>query len=115
VDILADIGNCHFVDEDISGIVGALFERIKHVHIKDYRVTGAPIANQRSCKTQNGRYLTDCEIGVGDIGVSDAIATLEGAGYKGMYSLEFAKLSSDDEPLRVIERLTGSDRVLEET
>ena len=110
VDILADIGNCHFVDEDISGIVGALFERIKHVHIKDYRVTDAPIPNQRSCKTQNGRYLTDCEIGVGDIGVSDAIATLEGAGYKGMYSLEFAKLSSDDEPLWVIERLTGSDR-----
>jgi sugar phosphate isomerase/epimerase len=109
VKILADFGNCRFVDERIEDIAVSLVGGIKHAHIKDYRVTGAPLPDKKSYKTRKGSYLTDCEIGIGDVDVAGSIAALEGAGYGGMYSLEFARLSDDGEPQRVIERLLCLD------
>ena len=106
VGVVADIGNILFVDESPADLINTLFDRIKHVHIKDYRVTGAPIIGKRSYKTRFGRYLTDCEIGVGDADALLSVKTLEALGYKGMYSLEFAALESFDEAQRVIDGLT---------
>ena len=105
VNILADLGNIMFVDETSESLVSELADMIRHVHIKDYEVSMAPVPGKRNYRTSLGRYLNDTEIGTGNANVSSALGGLIGGGYGGMYSLEFARVA-DGEVERVIMRLT---------
>ena len=107
--ILLDFGNILFVDESSTSLAQRLSGSVVHAHIKDYRVTGAPL-DSRSYRTLGGRYLTDCEIGTGDVDVLATAEALERAGYRGMYSLEFAAPVSDAEARRVLNLLTGGEK-----
>ncbi len=102
---LLDVGNIMFVDERAEDFLDAYAEKTVHVHIKDYKLTDAPIPGQTSYKTLGENYLTACEIGTGDINFEKIADGLRGIGYSGYYSLEVENVSGEDEIDRVLQRM----------
>lgn len=106
IGLVADVGNILFVDEKGEDFIRAAGRRLRHVHLKDYRITKAPL-HEGSYTTLKGNYLTDCEIGTGDVNYKEITAAFAEAGYAGMYALEVAAVEDRAEVERVFCRMEG--------
>ena len=104
VGTLLDVGNIMMLDECAEDFFRVFANRTKHVHIKDYQLTDSPTSGV-CYKTRAGKYLTDCEMGLGDISLRDTVAAIEASGYTGYYSLEFSNVKNESEVDRVLERM----------
>jgi len=100
VGICGDVGNGLFVDASAREIYDAFLTDIRHVHVKDYRVTDSPDPQKRSYVSRAGRYLTDCPIGEGVTDFRYCFEKLKRAGYDGDVSLEL--LGDDREILQTV-------------
>ena len=103
IGIVADFGNSLFVDEGPVEFIEKMGSRICHAHIKDYLYTTD--YTDGSMKTQGGKYLTDIEIGMGDVDIDGSLTALEKIGYTGAFSLEFGPSATEEEAIRTVSRL----------
>ena len=101
---LLDVGNSLFVDEDSTEFLSAFSHNIRHVHIKDFALSDLQPADSSYYKSLGGKYITYCEVGTGVVDFAKIATGLKAAGYNGLYSLEFADVSGEDEVERVLKR-----------
>ena len=87
VGVCADMGNSFFVDESPALIFERFAKDVKHVHMKDYRVTGAKPEGM-AYVTPGGRWLQDCRVGEGDAEAARCLKALKKVGYNGWFSFE---------------------------
>lgn len=111
IGIVADVGNCLFVDESPQDFIRAAGERICHAHLKDYLVTDVPHPERRSYRTKGGKYLTDALIGEGDVDYVAVMDAFRQAGYQGMYALECPGIQTIEEANRILDRITSGKDV----
>lgn len=97
IGLLFDAGNVLFVDERPEDFCKALGHEVRHVHLKDYKLTSTPLP-PKSYETAGGQYLTECELGEGTVDHATLSQALKAAGYRGDLALEFAP-APDDEAL----------------
>lgn len=95
VGICGDMGNSLFVDCEPAAVLRALGSEIRHAHIKDYRISDAPL--EGASRSAGGRYLLDAAPGDGSIDLAACFGVLREAGYDGAVAFEFA---SDDETVK---------------
>ncbi len=90
-ELLLDVGNVYFVDEEPYDMARELAPIIKHVHFKDYqrRSSLEECEGVRAYETKNGNYLYDVKLGTGVIDFARIFNILLDAGYDGWYSLEY--------------------------
>ena len=89
VGVCADVGNPLFSDCDPVALTAAVAEDVKHVHLKDYIRTDAPLAGKPSNQVSKaGKYLYDCPIGEGIVDIGGFLKVLERVGYDGDLSYE---------------------------
>ena len=110
IGIVADVGNCLFVDEQPQHFIRAVGPRICHVHLKDYLVTDAPHGEKRSYRTKGSKYLTDERIGAGHIDYDAVMDAFDAVGYGGMYALESTDIKTMEEANEILDLLTGTCR-----
>lgn len=105
---LLDVGNIMFLDERAESFYPHIASATRHVHIKDFALTEAPHPTRPSFKTAGGAYLTDCEIGTGDVDLEAIAGVLAKYGYGGVYSMEYSDcVEGEDEvtkTLRTVEK-----------
>ncbi len=87
VGVCGDLGNILFADECPEDFIRAFVSEIRHVHIKDYRVTDKPVRDT-SMRSAGGKYLTETPVGEGDAHVAECLGILREAGYRGKTALE---------------------------
>ena len=92
--VCMDFGNSFFMDEAPEQLLAAVLPRIRHVHVKDYRVVDTP---EPLC-TLNGTNLRDADCGKGIVNWPKCLSILRKGGYDGWYSMEL--FSTDPEILR---------------
>ena len=92
--LVADLGNIFFVDERPEDFIGAFADRIVHVHVKDYlwKPGSAFCPGRGWYQTLNGSYLRDTVPGHGAVDFPAVLRVLDGMGYEGWYSLEYAAM-----------------------
>ena len=86
VGVVADFGNIAQAGEDIIPFLKAFMPHICHVHIKD--VLMKPENEGPALKTLDDRYMYEVKLGTGEVPMSEAVALLDNAGYRGCYALE---------------------------
>ncbi len=87
VGVCGDFGNILFADESPEDFLRAFASEIRHVHIKNYRVTNERVSN-RSMRSAGGRFLTEAVLGEGAVDAAACLAILKDAGYAGHTALE---------------------------
>ncbi|MBQ8408304.1 MAG: sugar phosphate isomerase/epimerase [Clostridia bacterium] len=97
VGLCADVGNSLFVDDDPVELFRELAPYAMHVHVKDYRISNAPLELPNPLRSKGGTWLYDVEIGKGDIHIAECLTQLKNAGYNGYISLE---VSGDDQEMK---------------
>ena len=102
--LVADVGNLLFVDETPQDFLRKAGNAVLHAHIKDYACVD-PAAEGNAYRSRAGRRFCDAEIGTGCLPPDRILDLFAEIGYRGMFSLEFARVRSDEEALRVIERI----------
>ena len=110
VGICGDVANGLFADTPVNEIYDRFIGDIKHVHIKDYRMSDAPEGISKALMSAGGKYLYECPIGTGVTDFFYCFEKLKAAGYDGDISFEFA--SEDPEVRRAMEfvrRLLGKE------
>lgn len=80
-----DNGNFILADEMPLDALAPLYDRICHVHIKDFKLDPTGEARLR---TPSGKAYGGCAIGEGDCQVRECVAELKRRGYDGWLSLE---------------------------
>lgn len=88
VGICGDVANSLFVDVSAESIYNAFAKKIKHVHVKDYRMTDHPDPETEPYVSRGGTYLYDCPIGAGVTDFRYCFETLKAAGYRGDVAFE---------------------------
>lgn len=88
VGVVADFGNIYQADDKIENFINAFSDRIVHVHIKDVALSNNK-DNASALETRNGNYMTEVEIGTGDIDFKNAIFLLKSKGYDGYFAIEY--------------------------
>lgn len=111
IGIVADVGNCLFVDEQPQDFIRAAGQRICHAHLKDYFITETPHTEKTSYRTRGGKYLTDAIIGQGDIDYAAVMEAFRQAGYRGMYALECPGIQTLEEANRTLDQITSGKDV----
>lgn len=101
VGICGDVGNGLFVDCSAKEIYDAFLGEIKHVHVKDLRVTDTSDPDKTPYVSRGGKYLYDCPIGEGVIDFRYCFEKLKSVDYDGDISLEI--LGDDREILRTLD------------
>ncbi|MBD3388601.1 MAG: TIM barrel protein [Candidatus Altiarchaeales archaeon] len=92
IHITLDLAHALVQEEDIGDYIGMLGDRIRHVHISDFK----------------GLEHLHLPIGRGDLDFTDALKALKKTGYKGVFSLEgvpqnpFTAIPEETEELRNI-------------
>lgn len=108
VGIVADFGNIAQSGDDLLEFIKTYSDRIVHAHIKDITITDEPIS-EYSLKTLPGKFMTEAEIGKGDVKIKEAIELLKSYGYNGYYGIEYSAGSDDslviDESLNYVDSL----------
>lgn len=111
IGIVADVGNCLFVDEQPEDFIRAAGQRICHAHLKDYLVTDAPHPERTSYRTKDSKYLTDTFIGEGSIDYAAVMEAFRQVDYRGMYALECPGIRTMEEANRILDRITAGKDV----
>ena len=96
VGICGDFGNSLFVDIDPIEIFRHFSADIRHVHVKDYRLTDIPEPNKRTYESLGGRLIYDAPLGTGVVDFREGFRLLAACGYNGTVSLE---LDGEDEEI----------------
>ncbi len=96
VGICGDFGNSLFVDVDPVEIFRRFGTEIRHVHVKDYRLSDHQETNQRSYESLSGRLIYETKLGTGAVNFAEGFRLLKQYGYDGAVSLEF---DGDDQEL----------------
>ena len=104
VGFLLDVGNSLFMDEDSNRMLSAFSADVRHVHIKDFAVSDFKPTEGSYYQSISGKYITDCEVGTGAVDFDGIRRGLKAINYDGLYSLEFANVSGEDEVDRVLKR-----------
>ncbi len=97
VGICADFGNPLFVGAEPKEVIARLAQYVRHVHVKDYLRTAAPIAERDGYCLADGHRLYDTMPGDGVVDVPGCLRILRGSGYDGALAFE---MSGSDEMLR---------------
>ncbi len=97
IGICGDFGNSFFVDVDPKDIFDRFAAEIRHVHVKDYRLTHEIDPAKRVYESLSGRYIYDTEVGTGAVDFTHGFRALQAVGYDGAVSFE---IEGSDEELR---------------
>ena len=91
VGICGDFGNSVFVDVAPEMFFERFAEHIKHIHIKDYRITDRPDkeCDKASYRSQGGKWIYDADFGCGSIHIQKCFDILKQIKYDGKISFEF--------------------------
>lgn len=95
VGVCGDLGNILFADEDPECFIRTFASDIRHVHIKDYKVTRESMGAS-SMRSQGGRFLTEIPVGEGDAHVATCLSILRETGYRGHTALELSFAFPDE-------------------
>ena len=101
VGICGDVANGLFADTSAVDIYNAFLPAIRHVHLKDYRVSAMPPEAGRAYRTRGGAYLQACALGEGVTDLSHCFQALRKAHYSGAFSFEFE--GTDEQIQRAME------------
>lgn len=95
--VVADFGNCLFVDEPIEDFIPLVKERIVNVHIKDCIVTNGNTRAKMDDEflSANKNYILCCDFGDGVVNFDRAFEELKKIGYNGYYAVESVPLGKD--------------------
>lgn len=93
IGVVADFGNIHHVDEEITDFIKLAGDKICHVHIKDVMV--APEQHGGGFKTSKGNYMHEAFLGEGCVKFHEGMKLLKDLGYKGYYALEYGAPEDD--------------------
>ena len=95
VGLCGDFGNSLFVDVAPDAIFKEFIGDIKHVHVKDYLVSDAPIDGKHTdYRSKGGRFIYEADMGEGSVKLDACFDALKAIGYDGAISFEFV---GDDE------------------
>ena len=92
------------MDEDSGKMLSAFPSDVRYVHIKDFALSDEKPAEGNYYESISGKYITDCEVGTGVVDFAGISAGLKAINYDGLYSLELANVSGEDEVDRVLRR-----------
>lgn len=96
IGLVADMGNCLQVEEHIQPIIRRFADKIVHVHIKDMKWSKTKASDaEYTWPTWQGNWVTEVEIGAGDVHFDEVFALLREIGYDGYYALEYFGRSDD--------------------
>jgi sugar phosphate isomerase/epimerase len=98
-----DNGNFILADELPMDALPPLYDRVCHVHIKDFKLDTTGEARLR---TPSGKAYGGAEIGDGDCQVRESVAELRRRGYEGWLSLEVGGPDPVEQALKGAEVLT---------
>ena len=85
VNVLFDSGNSIYVGVKPLDFLKAFMPRVKHAHIKDYRIVGA---DEKGWESYNDDRFMDVLAGEGALEIEECVRYLESHGYTGNYSSE---------------------------
>lgn len=97
VGVCGDVGNCLYVDDDPVRVFEAFAPDVLHVHMKDYIVRDQKTEELSYDPSRGGRWLSLCELGVGDIDLVGAMRALKSVDYDAAFALE---IKGDDDFMR---------------
>ena len=96
IGIVADLGNICQMEEEIQPVIRRFSDRIVHVHVKDMKWSDTKDpASDCTWATWQGNWVTEVEIGQGDVNFDECFALLKEIGYDGYYALEYYGRSDD--------------------
>ena len=95
IGLVVDFGNIAQSGDCVTELIKAYPDKICQVHIKDVKITDAPLDNN-SLVTLDNKYMTEVKLGTGDVKIKKALSLLKSVGYNGYMSAEFIAL--DDKP-----------------
>lgn len=101
--ICGDVANGLFADASVKDIYDAFIDDIRHVHVKDYRVTDRPDPDTTPYVSRGGKCLYDCPIGEGVTDFRYCFEKLKTVDYRGDISFEI--FGTDQEILQAISYL----------
>ena len=84
VGLCLDVGNPLWVDEDCYALTEKYAHRIRHVHLKDYRLD----TDDTRYRTASGRTITEVPLGTGIIDLGRVLSILTRTGYTGTLAIE---------------------------
>lgn len=95
--VVADFGNCLFVDEPIEAFIPEFKDRIVNVHIKDCIVTKGNTRAKKDDEFLSAKknYILCCDFGNGVVNFDKAFHELRKIGYNGYYAVESVPLGKD--------------------
>ncbi len=89
VGVCGDWGNILFADERPEEFLRAFAGDIRHVHVKDYRVSvPTEVVDARALRSRTEAVLTDVPLGEGVVDAAACLSILREAGYNGALALE---------------------------
>lgn len=89
--LVADFGNIAQSGDEVTELIKAYPDKIAHVHIKDVKITDAPLSAD-SLATLDNKYMTEVPLGTGDVKLKEALLLLKEIGYNGYMSAEFTAM-----------------------
>ncbi len=101
VGICGDVGNSVFVDVDPKDVFDTFAPYVKHVHIKDYTCSRAPVEGLDGYVSRGGGYIYETELGCGSVDIKYCLDKLKKLGYDNAIAFEFN--ADDGEMKRKIE------------
>lgn len=100
-----DMGNFVLGGDPPAELVEHWFERIGHVHVKDFRRLGGD--EEGGLTSRHGHHYRGCRLGDGVVRVDEVIGKLRRLGYTGALSLEMGGADGMSEVAEDLGRLKG--------
>ncbi len=99
IGLVVDFGNIAQSGDEVTQLLRAYPDKVRHVHIKDVRVTDEPLS-EGSLPTINNKYMTEVKLGTGDVRLKEALSILKEIGYNGYMSAEFPAPNGNGEEMK---------------
>ncbi len=106
IGIVADVGNILFRGERPEDFIRAFGGEVCHAHLKDAIISDTPRKTGVWYPVSGGRYLSETQIGEGDIDFGAVNTAFRAIGYRGMYSLEFPGGTDEAMAVRTVRLLS---------
>lgn len=99
IGVVADTGNIMFVDEMIENFMPHISDRIRNVHVKDYKFLERQEREKlpEEYLTYHGNYLREYILGEGSVDFEATFKQLEQMNYQGYIALECSPLGEHQE------------------
>lgn len=99
IGLVVDFGNIAQSGDCVTELIKAFPDKICQVHIKDVKITDAPI-NENSLVTLDNKYMTEVKLGTGNVKIKEALSLLKNIGYDGYMSAEFTAYDDNPETMK---------------